>query len=423
MNKSFIKIKLKDVCESIFSGGTPDTRKPEYWGGKHYWLSSGETRNRFISSTEKTITQRGIDNSSTRLAKKGDVLIASAGQGKTRGQTSFVLVDTYINQSIISLRANRKYLDSLFLFYLISGKYNSLRNMSDANAIRGSLTCKMFESMELLIPEDIKIQKQISSLLYNYDSLIENNSSRIQILESIVKIVYDEWFIKFKFPGNENVKIVDSEFGKIPEGWKIKTLSEICDLISRGVTPKYKKGTKKYIINQKVNQGCLLDYKDLKELDDDMTIPEEKIAVKGDVLVNSLGEGTIGRTHYYNNNNIFAVDQHMSICRSDKLQNTLYIYFFLSSKLGQDWITSVKTGGTNMTMLNISTLRQCKILYPKDEILLNFYEIVKPLMNLKAKLDEKNQNLIVTRNLLLPKLIYGEINANKIDIKISEVST
>ena len=69
---------LGDICENIFSGGTPSTKNTNYWNGSIPWLSSGETRNNFINSTEKTITLDGVNNSSTKLAKKGDIVIASA---------------------------------------------------------------------------------------------------------------------------------------------------------------------------------------------------------------------------------------------------------------------------------------------------------------------------------------------------------
>jgi len=93
--------KLEQVTSTIFSGGTPDTRNPEYWSGTIPWLSSGETRARYIFGTEKRITQLGVDKSSTRLAKRGDVVVAAAGQGNTRGNVSFLVTDCYINQSLI----------------------------------------------------------------------------------------------------------------------------------------------------------------------------------------------------------------------------------------------------------------------------------------------------------------------------------
>ena len=111
------KYTLGEVTESIFSGGTPATTNQNFWNGDLQWLSSGETRNRYINETEKSITKEGAINSSTRLALPDDVVIASAGQGFTRGQTSYSLIETYVNQSLIVLRANPSIINSKFLFF------------------------------------------------------------------------------------------------------------------------------------------------------------------------------------------------------------------------------------------------------------------------------------------------------------------
>ncbi|GAB7057917.1 MULTISPECIES: restriction endonuclease subunit S [unclassified Paenibacillus] len=155
---------LDDLCEMIFSGGTPSTKNEAYWNGDLFWLSSGETRNRYIISTEKRITQDGVENSSTRLAKKYDVVIASAGQGSTRGQTSICLVDTYINQSIIAVRAKKGSTFPSYLFFNLSTRYEELRQISDSNSIRGSLTTNTLKKLKIIIPP-IEIQYKICSVL------------------------------------------------------------------------------------------------------------------------------------------------------------------------------------------------------------------------------------------------------------------
>jgi len=121
-----------DLCTDIFSGGTPLTSNPKFWNGKHPWLASGETRTSIIVKTEKSITDEGVVNSSTRLAKKYDIVIASAGQGHTRGQTAITLIDTYINQSVIALRAEVYG----YLFCNLRNRYNELRAISDSSSIR-----------------------------------------------------------------------------------------------------------------------------------------------------------------------------------------------------------------------------------------------------------------------------------------------
>ena len=150
MSLDFTEYTLGDIG-TIFSGGTPSTSNPDYWDGNFNWLSSGETRNDFIETTEKKITQEGIENSSTKLAKKGSIVIASAGQGHTRGQTSFLKIDTYVNQSIIVIEPNKNIIDPYFLFYNIKHRYNELRQISDSSSIRGSLTTKIIKNLEIFL--------------------------------------------------------------------------------------------------------------------------------------------------------------------------------------------------------------------------------------------------------------------------------
>ena len=85
----------------------------------------------------------------------------------------------------------------------------------------------------------LQTQKKIASILSVYDDLIENNNKRIKILEEMAQNIYKEWFVKFRYPGHENVKMVDSELGKIPERWEVKELGELIHQVvdNRGKTP------------------------------------------------------------------------------------------------------------------------------------------------------------------------------------------
>lgn len=163
---------IGNYAERIYSGGTPTTSNAAYWGGTFGWFSSGETRNRFVISTEKSITQTGIDNSSTKLATKHDIVMASAGQGFTRGQTSMLLIDTYVNQSVIVIHANRNILP--YLFWNLANRYEELRAISDSSSIRGSLTTKMISAFEIPLANSDLIQT-FSDFAWAVIPQIENN--------------------------------------------------------------------------------------------------------------------------------------------------------------------------------------------------------------------------------------------------------
>ncbi|MGH8510868.1 MAG: restriction endonuclease subunit S [Gammaproteobacteria bacterium] len=143
---------FSNVCDTIFSGGTPSTMRPDYWCGGIPWLSSGETRSKFIVATEKTITSKGVTNSSTRLARAGATVIASAGQGYTRGQTSMLMFDSYINQSVVVLQADPRYTSNAHLFFDLERRYEQFRQVSDAHSSRGSLTTKLLANLRVVVP-------------------------------------------------------------------------------------------------------------------------------------------------------------------------------------------------------------------------------------------------------------------------------
>lgn len=143
---------LRSICKNIYSGGTPRTENPAYWGGDIPWLSSGETRNRFIVATEKFITEEGVANSSTRLAHNGCSVIASAGQGHTRGQTSLLTFDCYVNQSVVVLAADKKVVSDCYLFFNLERRYEQFRQLSDSHSSRGSLTTKLLADLQTVVP-------------------------------------------------------------------------------------------------------------------------------------------------------------------------------------------------------------------------------------------------------------------------------
>nr|PMG07914.1 hypothetical protein BCU99_05605 [Vibrio cyclitrophicus] len=156
---------IEDVTSKVFSGGTPATKNEDFWGGDLPWFSSGETRNNFIIGTEKYITEAGVRGSSTKASAYGDVLIASAGQGHTRGQTSFNSIDCYINQSVVALRAAGN-VSAYWLYYNLERRYDEMRSVSDSHSSRGSLTTKLLKGMPAIIPS--------KEIVITFDRIVES---------------------------------------------------------------------------------------------------------------------------------------------------------------------------------------------------------------------------------------------------------
>ncbi len=412
-------MKLKDLSINIFSGGTPSTTNEDFWNGEFYWLSSGETKNTYIRETEKTITKLGIEKSSTRLAKVGDVVVASAGQGKTRGQVAYCLTDTYINQSIIAIRAKKEVLNSKYLFYNLSSRYNELRLLSDSSSSRGSLTVKIFEELNIDLPE-IEKQNKIAKVLSNYDDLIENNNKRIKILEEMAQKIYKEWFVDFKFPNHETATFKQTELGKIPTDWNFGTIKDIND-VKGGYAFKSNdlKETGEYgVIKIKNIQSGDIDINSCQYINERIAQKAEafKLSV-GDLLIAMTGAqvGKVGMMP--KTKRIYYLNQRVGkfIPNKDFIINNQYLSIYTRSEKFNTQINNVASGAAQP---NISTfqIENIEMLIPQKEIIKKFEKMVNPLFIEILTLNDKNTNLKQTRDLLLPRLISGEINVENLEI-------
>lgn len=413
-------MKLKDLSVNIFSGGTPSTTNEDFWNGEFYWLSSGETKNTYIRETEKTITKLGVEKSSTRLAKVGDVVIASAGQGKTRGQVAYCLTDTYINQSIIAIRTKEELLNSKFLFYNLASRYNELRLLSDSSSSRGSLTVKIFEELDINLPK-IENQKKIAKVLSNYDDLIENNNKRIKILEEMAQKIYKEWFVDFKFPNHETATFKQTEHGKIPSDWFWGTIKDIND-VKGGYAFKSSdlKETGEYgVIKIKNIQSGDIDINFCQYIDERIAQKAEAFKLDvGDMLIAMTGAqvgkvGIMPKTgqHYYLNQRVGKF-----VPNKEYIVNNQYLSMCTSSEKFNIQINNVASGAAQPN-ISTSQIESIEILVPKAEILTQFETLVNPLFMETMALKEKNAILKQTRDLLLPRLISGEINVENMEIK------
>ena len=327
------------------------------------------------------------DSKAITKPKSNDVLLSIIG---SLGAPYLVKEEDVfgLSSSVSILRPKNEIIEPRFLFYWIkSNEFQSSINNIKSGVAQSFLSLGMIKSLPVIYPKELPTQRKIASILSAYDDLIENNLKRIKLLEEKAQLHY----IQYK------------PIEKI-------ALQDIADYLGRGVTPKYEEGSGFYAINQKANKGSLLEYSQFKSLDSKLEVPDDKFAKWGDLLINSLGEGTLGRVHFYTDkSDLYAVDQHMSIFRTQKQHYTFYLYQFLSSNYGQGLLDSLKKGGTNMTMLNISDLRQLIVSFPSEKELIELWNVCKPLFQLKQTLITQNTKLREARDILLPKLMNGQI--------------
>ena len=387
---------LEQVTVNIFSGGTPTTTNPEFWNGVFPWLSSGETRNRYINKAEKTITEEGIKKSSTRLAKKNDIIIASAGQGHTRGQTSLSNIDTYVNQSLIVVRANEEIVDSKYLFFNLNNRYEELRKLSDAHSSRGSLTTKLLKGLNIKLP-NIQTQRRIVSIIASLDDKIELNNRMNYTLESIAQAIFKEWFVDFRFPGFDG-ELVDG----LPKGWRKESIDKHIDFLNGIALQKYPAENEEdylpVIKIRELRQGITQSTNKAS-----MNIPKKYIIQDGDVLFS--WSGSLDVVIWTNGKG--ALNQHLFKV-SSKLYPKWFCYFWVKENLAKyQKIAAHKA--TTMGHIQRKHLTETMINVPSENVFAEANKILTLLVEKFIENAVQNMTLIQLRDNLLPKLMSGKI--------------
>ncbi len=298
----------------------------------------------------------------------------------------------------------------LFAYYQL--KTIDLDAIDSGSAIP-STSREAFYQIPVSLPP-LTTQLKIASILSAYDDLVENNTRRVQILEAMAQAIYREWFVEFRFPGHEGVGMVDSALGPIPDGWKVRSLRGVTLLISRGVSPRYDDEGDARVINQKCIRGGWLSMEQSRL--HSSSVPPQKLLETGDVLINSTGTGTLGRVaQVLSSLQNTTADSHVTIVRPELTEiSSDYIGLTLLSREAE--FASMATGSTGQTELSRGRIGDVRIVVPDMDTQQRFFTLVSPMRSLTVTLRAEIVNLRQTRDLLLPRLISGEIDVSGLDL-------
>lgn len=267
---------------------------------------------------------------------------------------------------------------------------------------------------EVLIPE-APIQQKIASILSAFDDLIENNNKRIEILEEMAQLLYREWFVEFRFPGYEKVKMVDSELGKIPEGWKVEKLESVLEELESGRRPKGGIDTDENEVPSIGAENILglgrYDYSKDKFVSENFYNSMKKGKIRSrDVLLYKDG-AQIGRKSMFRDGFPYdkcCINEHVFILRTNDRCSQNYLYLWLDLPFMTDTLINSNTNAAQPG-INQEDIRRLLILIPPDNLMEKFERIADPIIELLFNLAKNNINLSKMRDLLLPKLMSGEI--------------
>ncbi|MEH2412964.1 restriction endonuclease subunit S, partial [Nostoc sp.] len=327
------------------------------------------------------------------------------------------------NQDLKALECSPE-VEPQFLFHWLRGKSYEILGLAD-EAAHGTkrLQTDRLKNLPLHLPP-LPTQKKIAAILSGYDDLIENNTRRIKILEEMAQTLYDEWFVKFRFPGCEQVQMVESELGAIPERWEIKQLSDVCVRITDGShwSPKstddgYPMASVKDMHTWGFN---LKTCRKISQQDYQKLVKNDCKPLKNDVLIAKDGS-------YLKHIFVTEEEQEMVILSSIALLRPAdnILPYILSSYLLQPSIKTRMSGyvsGVAIPRIILKDFRNFSILVPPIVLQKKYYELTESMITNCHQLIKKNHNLRQTRDLLLPKLISGEIDVERLDITTEEIA-
>jgi len=344
------------------------------------------------------------------LLRYGDILVAMTGA--TAGKVGRLLVDRqiFLNQRVAKIEpveADRDYIWSLVSSQEYQKRFFGLAD----GAAQPNMSGSQIESVEIPIPP-LPIQRRIASILSAYDDLIENNRKRIAILEEMARRLYREWFVHFRYPGHESVPLVDSHLARIPQGWEVKSLGEVCSRITDGShssPPSVDDGFPMASVKDMHDWGINLDscrristsdYADLvrndcRPLEDDVLIAKDGSYLKHIFVVGQTQD--------------MVILSSIAILRPNGLLKPNLLSFILRDPITKARMTGF-VSGVAIPRIVLKDFRKFPIVIPSMGLQVAWSQQADSMVEMCRNLIGQNAVLRRTRDLLLPRLMSGQLS-------------
>ena len=385
---SWKECKLGDVIE-IIGGGTPKTSITEYWNGDIPWLSVVDFNfgKKYVSKTEKTITEQGLKNSSTKLLQKNDIIISARG---TVGALAILDKPMTFNQSCYGIRAKENESTNDYIFYFLKDTVNQLLQISHGGVF-DTITKATFDEIDISLPP-LEEQKAIAEVLSSLDDKIDLLHRQNQTLESLAQTLFRQWFIE-----------------EAKEEWEVGMLGDYIDIVdNRGKTPPFLDDETEYPIievNALSGQSRLINYSVIKKYVTEDTYNSwfraghpklydtllSTVGSIGEIAMFLLEKGSIAQ-------NVVAL----------RAKNISPFYLYENIKFMQNELKELDIGSVQPS-IKVTHLVKVDFVKPDDEILKKFDEQMMSISNKVIINSQQIKTLENLRDTLLPKLLSGEV--------------
>jgi type I restriction enzyme S subunit len=368
---------------------------------------AGNINNGFHFENADILQENSVWQAKDKISKVGDIVFTSKG---TVGRFAFVKHGTpkfvYSPQLCYWRIKKTSIIDPHYLFHWMQGRdfHEQIHKVKSLTTMADYVSLSDQRQMHITAPP-LPIQRTIADILSAYDDLIENNMRRIAILEEIARTLYQEWFVNFRFPGHEQVKMVESDLGMIPEGWEAKKLGDIAQELRRSVNPELIDPETPYLGLEHLPRRSIA----LATWEKAQTVQSTKLLFKkGDILFGKI-RPYLHKVGIATFDGVCSSDTIVIVSKQDKYKAP--VLCCVSSDQFVDF-ASKTSQGTQMPRANWNVLTTFPVIIPPSNVLTLFDNVVESAIANITNLIFLNLNLRRTRDKLLPGLVSGEIDVS-----------
>ena len=401
-------VSLAEICSLITDGKHGDCEPDDNSG--FYFLSCKDVNNgklNYRGARQITAVDFHDTHRRTRL-EPGDILLTNSGTiGRMAIAPNHELTKrTTFQKSVAILKPLHEEVDSRFLYFALHGELPRLMEFAGGTAQK-NLLLRDLRGFRLQLP-DLPTQRKIAGILSAYDDLIENNLRRIKILEEMAQSLYREWFVHFRFPGQESARFTESDIGRIPKGWDVKAMTEAVTVRPKVSIPKG--GDIPFVTMGGLSENSML----ITEVES-RDAPTGARFQNGDTLfariTPCLENGKTGYVEFLPSDESAACGSTEFIVLRSKTVCPQYVYLMARSDAFRDNAIKSMSGATGRQRVRDECFDQFFLAQPPDDLLSRFESITRPKFELIHSLNRRNQTLRRTRDLLLSKLLSGRAYA------------
>ncbi len=380
MNAMGWERKTLSRCAKFLSGGTPSKNRSEFWEGEIPWVSSGEMTEARIHDTQLHITEDAAADGS-RIVPANTVLAVVRGMSLAKEfRVSITKREMAFNQDLKAFACEPD-IESEFLFYALFARREHIRELAtEASHGTKKLETEVLANFPILVPGP-DVQRRVVEVISAYEDLIENNRRRMALLEEAARQLYQEWFVRLRFPGHGHTRITDG----VPAGWE-RTAFENVLVLQRGFD----------LPSQAREDGEVPIYGSTG-----VTGFHSKSKVHGPGVVTGRS-GTLGEVHYVAGD-FWPLNTALWAKEFKRVTPLFSLFLMREMDLKQ------YNGGVSVPTLDRKSVHRIEVLVPPKNLLTAFDEFATPLFEQMETLTQQNQKLRAARDLLLPRLISGEI--------------